>query len=105
MPEAHMSHKHTHTLQQIFQHPPAHHLEWHDVVALVKQTGDVHEQPNGSLKFTLNGVSEVFHPSHGKDVSDADQVLAIRHFLEKAGFHKDGTIASAASVEGEADAT
>ena len=95
MQETHMSHKHTHTLQQIFQHPASHNLEWHDVVALVKHSGTVHEEENGHLTFTLNGISEVFHPSRDKkDVSDVQQVLELRRFLERAGFHKDGAITS-----------
>jgi len=100
MQEAHLSHKHSHTLQQIFQHPASHNLEWHAVVALVKDSGVVHEEGNGRLTFTLNGITEVFHPSHGKkEVSDAQQVWAIRSFLERAGFHKDGTIAVQESDE------
>ena len=94
MHESHLSHKHSHTLQQIFQHPASHNLEWHDVVALVKDSGIVHEEDNGHLTFTLNGISQVFHPTRDKkDVSDVQQVLDIRHFLESAGFHKDGSIA------------
>ncbi len=93
MHETQVSHKHTHTLQQIFQHPPSHNLEWHNVVALVKDSGTVHEGDNGSLTFTLNGITGVFRPTHDKkDVSDVQQVLDLRHFLESAGFQKDGVI-------------
>ena len=92
MQETHLSHKHTHTLQQIFQHPASHNLAWHDVVVFIKESGTVQEE-SGRLTFTLNGVSEVFHHSHGKEVADVQQVAELQHFLEKAGIKKDGTIA------------
>ena len=93
MHETQLGHKHSHTLQQIFQHPASHNLEWHSVVALVKDSGTVHEDGNGHLTFTVHGITEVFRPAHDKkSVSDVQQVLDIRHFLERAGFQKDGTI-------------
>ncbi len=93
MHQTQLNHKHTHTLQQIFQHPASHNLEWHHVVALVRDSGTVHEEDNGHLKFTINGITEVFQPTHDrKEVSDVQQVLDLRHFLERAGFQKDGTI-------------
>lgn len=101
MHEAQLSHKHIHTLQQIFQHPATHNLEWHSVVALVKDNGTVHEEDNGRLTCTLNGITEVFHPVHGKkDISDVQQVMDIRQFLERAGFHKDGKIDQPDHVSG-----
>ena len=93
MPDSHMSHKHSHTLQQIFQHPASHNLGWHEVIALVKHSGTVQEEANGHLVCMLNGVSEVFKRSHDKDVADVQQVLDIRNFLERAGVDKDGSIA------------
>jgi len=83
-----MSHKHAHTLHQIFQHPTVHNLEWHDVVALMKHLGTVEQENNGNLLVTLNGVSQVLHHSQGKEISDVQQVLALRHFLESAGHGK-----------------
>jgi hypothetical protein len=87
-----MSHKHSHTLQQIFQHPASHNLKWHDVVALVEHSGTVQEEANGNLIFLLSGVTEVFHRPKSKDVADVEQVLDIRRFLESAGVDKDGTM-------------
>ena len=92
MHENQISHKHIHTLQQIFQHPASQNLEWHSVVALVKDSGTAHED-NGIHTFTLNGVTDTFRPAHDKkELSDVQQLLALRHFLERAGFEKDGTI-------------
>jgi len=102
MPTSHIGHKHAHTLQQVFQHPASHNLQWHDVIALVKESGTVHEEENGRLTCMLNGVSEVFHPSRDKkDVSDVQQVMDIRHFLERAGFKKDGSIAQPNGAEAD----
>jgi hypothetical protein len=92
MHATHMSHKHSHTLQQIFQHPASHNLKWHDVVALVEHSGSVQEEANGNLIFMLSGVTEVFHRPKSKDVADVEQVLDIRRFLESAGVDKEGTM-------------
>lgn len=104
MHEAHLSHKHTHTLQQIFQHPPSHNLEWRHVVALVKDSGTVHEEDNGRLTFTINGHTAEFHPGHDKkDVADVQHVLEIRQFLERAGFQKDGTMNHSETASDQGD--
>ena len=92
MQKTHLSHKHLHTLQQIFQHPASHNLEWHDVVALVNQLGTAQEGDNGHLTFTLNGISEVFKRSLAKDVTEIQEVLDIRRFLAQAGIKADGAI-------------
>jgi hypothetical protein len=92
MQETHLSHKCLHTLQQIFQHPASHNLEWHDVIALINHLGMVQEGDSGHLTFTLHGNSEVFKRSLEKDVAEIQQVLDIRRFLEKAGIKADGTI-------------
>jgi len=91
-----LNHKHLHTLERIFQHPTSHNLEWKDVISLVEHLGTVEEESNGRLRFTLNGVSEVFHRAQDKkDVSDVPQVLDLRKFLGGAGIDKDGTMAHA----------
>jgi hypothetical protein len=94
MSETHLTHKHAHTLQQIFQHPTTHNLGWHDVVALITHIGTVQEEANGNLALTINGVSEVFHRSRGKDLAGVDQVSALRQFCERAGVKQDGKIAA-----------
>jgi hypothetical protein len=106
MQDTHLSHKNAHTLQQIFQHPATHNLEWHNVVALITQIGTVREEDNGHLTLTLNGISEVCHRSKGKDIADVQQVVDLRHFLEKAGVNQAGKIASpegSATREGAAE--
>ncbi len=93
-----VSSRHTHTLGRIFQHPASHNLEWRDVIALIEQLGNVEEKENGHLTFTVNGISQVFQRSQEKDVSEIQQVLDLRHFLESVGVEKDGTITTEAAI-------
>jgi hypothetical protein len=75
---------HLRTYQAIFQHPVSHNLEWHDVYSLFRQLGRVEEEPNGNLKVTRNGQVLVLHPSRTKDVAETDELMALRHFLERS---------------------
>lgn len=78
-----LSAAHQHTFQTIFQHPVSHNLQWHDVYAMFRQLGQVEEESNGHFKVTLNGQTLVFSPPRKKDISDSDDVMKIRHFLER----------------------
>ena len=75
---------HQHTFDRIFQHPISHNLEWRDVHALLGEMGDVAKEHNGSLKVTRNGQTMVLHPTSKKDVAEMDEVMALRHFLERS---------------------
>ena len=75
---------HLRTYDTIFQHPVSHNLQWHDVYSLFRHLGQVEEEPNGHLKVTRNGQTLMLHGRHGKDVSDASEVMSLRHFLEKS---------------------
>jgi hypothetical protein len=44
----------------------------------------VEEEPNGNLKVTRNGQTMVLHPPRTKDVSETDEVMSLRHFLERS---------------------
>lgn len=72
---------HLRTYNRIFQHPLSHNLEWRDVKALFDEIGQIEQEPNGNLKVTRNGLHLVLHPEGAKDVSNADELMAIRHFL------------------------
>ena len=91
MQTAPLNHKYTHTLGQIFQHPASHNLEWRNVIALIEHLGTVEEKENGHLTFAVNGVSQVFQRSQKKDVSEIQQILDLRRFLESVGVEKNGT--------------
>jgi len=75
---------HLRTYQTIFQHPVSHNLGWHDVHALFRQLGEVEEEPNGNLKVTRNGQVLVLNPPRAKDVETTDEVIALRHFIERS---------------------
>jgi hypothetical protein len=75
---------HLRTYKTIFQHPVSHNLAWHDVHALFRQLGRVEEEPNGSLKVTRNGQTLVLRRPRTKDVSETDEVMSLRHFLERS---------------------
>jgi hypothetical protein len=75
---------HLRTYKTIFQHPVSHNLGWHDVHALFRHLGQVEEEPNGNLKVTRNGQTLVLHPPRTKDVSEEDEVMGLRHFLQRS---------------------
>ena len=75
---------HLRTYLAIFQHPISRNLGWQDVHALFRQLGEVSEEANGNLKVTRNGQTLVLHPPRTKDVSEKDEVMSLRHFLERS---------------------
>lgn len=75
---------HLRTYQAIFQHPISRNLGWHDVHALFGHLGEVNEEANGNLKVTRNGQTLVLHPPRTKDVLEKDEVMSLRHFLERS---------------------
>jgi hypothetical protein len=93
MQTVHLNNRHTHTIGRIFQHPASHNLEWRDVIALMEHLGTAKVHENGHLEFTVNGITQVFRRSPEKDVSEIQEVLDLRHFLENAGVDKDGIVA------------
>ena len=74
---------HWRTYETIFQHPVSHNLGWHDVHALLRQLGQVEEEPNGNLKVTRNGQTLVLPPTRTKDVAETDELMKIRNFLKR----------------------
>lgn len=82
----HLNNKHTDTLAALFAHPVGHNIRWEDVVSLVGAVGDVDEEHNGRVKFTIGGEPAWFHrPNHGSDI-DVQQVQDVRKMLSAAGF-------------------
>jgi len=75
---------HQRTYDRIFQHPISHNLEWRDVHALLGEIAQVTKEHNGSLKVTRNGQTLVLHPTSKKDVDQMDEVVGLRHFLERS---------------------
>ena len=81
---ASLSGSHLRAYQAIFQHPVSHNLGWHDVHALLRQLGQVDEEPNGNLKVTRNGHILILPPPRTKDVAETEELMALRHFLERS---------------------
>ena len=79
-----LSGSHLRTYNTLFQHPVTHNLGWHDVHALLRQIGEVVEEPNGSLRVTRHGEALVLHPVHSKDVGTTEEVMTLRHFIERS---------------------
>jgi hypothetical protein len=75
---------HLRTYNTIFQHPISHNLEWRAVHSLLGNLGQIAEEPNGNFKATRNGQILVLHPPRAKDVAEMDEIMALRHFLERS---------------------
>lgn len=75
---------HSRTYDAIFRHPIAHNIAWHDVHTLLSRLGELVEEPNGHLKATRNGESMVLPAARTKEVGSAEEVMALRHFLERS---------------------
>lgn len=75
---------HLRTYNTIFQHPISHNLGWKEVHALFRHIAVVEESPNGKLKVTRHGVSLTLNEPRTKDVADKEQLMALRHFLERS---------------------
>jgi hypothetical protein len=83
-PAPSLSGSHLRTYDAIFQHPMSHNLDWHAVRSLLAHLCEAVEQPNGNLRVTRNGQVLVLHPSRSKDVSEAEEIMSLRHFLERS---------------------
>ena len=75
---------HLRTYNTIFQHPISHNLDWREVHSMFKHLGEVTDESNGKLKITRNGQTLILHRPNTKDVANSDEVMALRHFLEKS---------------------
>ncbi len=76
---------HQGTYDAVFQHPISRNLQWRDVKAMLSSVADaVEEEHNGNFKFKKNGQTLVVHPPRRKDFSDVEELMAIRHFLERS---------------------
>ena len=82
-----MNHRHRMTLQKIFSHPIDTNIDWKRIRSLLVHLGaEMSEGRRGRVKVSLNGVEEVFSlPHHGHTVQDKNEIIQLRHFLERAG--------------------
>lgn len=82
--EMQMSKIHQTTYNAVFAHPIARNLQWHDVRSMLNAITDAEEEHNGNLKFTRNGETLTVHPPKHKDLSDIQELMQIRRFLERS---------------------
>ncbi len=83
-PPPSLSGAHQRTYRTIFQHPVSHNLEWRAVRALLAELGQIAEEPNGNLKVTRNGQTLVVFQPQTKKVAETEELMALRHFLERS---------------------
>lgn len=72
------------TYHTIFQHPVSHNLEWSHVHALLRHLGKVEIEANGNFKIMRNGQTLVLPAARTKDVAETDELMELRHFLERS---------------------
>ena len=76
---------HQRTLEQLFGHPISMNIRWKDVVHLLESLGADVSVVHGRQKVALNGHEATFRIPHGKTLDSKDEVVQVRHFLERAG--------------------
>lgn len=81
---------HRDTVTRLFEHPSSGNIEWREVQSLLESLGATTEEPDGALKVTLGGETELLHRPHGKDI-DVQMAVDLRRMLTRAGLAPDGT--------------
>jgi hypothetical protein len=81
-----LSTSHQKTYDHIFQHPLPHNLQWREVVSMLSAMPDTNatEDPDGKLKITRNGQSLTLHRPRTKDLTDTEELMQLRHFLDRS---------------------
>ena len=90
--EMQMSKVHETTYNALFAHPIARNLQWRDVRSMLSALTDV-EEHNGNLRFTRNGETLTVHLPKHKDLSDMEELMEIRHFLERSAVPAQAIVA------------
>ena len=80
---------HRKALEALFRHPPAHNLEWMDVVSLIERIGTVQEKGGNKFSFDVGGEHYSMHKPHTKELTSLE-VADLRHFLQRAGWSPEG---------------
>ncbi len=91
--EMQMSKVHETTYNAVFAHPIARNLQWRDVRSMLSALTDVEEEHNGNLRFTRNGEILTVHLPKHKDLSDMEELMVIRHFLERSAVPAQAIVA------------
>src|SRR6202011_4792077 len=85
--EPQLSGSHHKVYERLFQHPMPHNLQWREVWSMLNALTDAEarEEANGNLKVTRNGQTLTLHRPRGKDLADKQELMQVRHFLERSG--------------------
>jgi hypothetical protein len=81
----HLSNHHRKTLQQVFEHPVSHNIEWRAVLSLLESVGSVANSRGGKVAVTIGSRTEDFKTAGRKDL-DADEIVKLREMLATAGY-------------------
>jgi len=81
----HLSNHHRKTLQQLFEHPVSHNIEWRAVLSLLESVGSVANSSGGRVAVTIGSRTEDFKTAGRKDL-DAGDVVKMREMLATAGY-------------------
>jgi hypothetical protein len=87
-PPPRLSGRHRDTLRHVLARPSSRNVEWHAVVAMLREVGKVEERGAGVIEVTANGRTLMLPRPHGKDVS-TDDLVELRRFLEGLGYRDD----------------
>jgi hypothetical protein len=81
-PPASLNGSHLRTFEKIFAHPATHNLPWRDVFSLFTHLGAELTESKTNFHITLKGHVLVLPSPRTKEVSDVDDLVKLRHFLE-----------------------
>jgi hypothetical protein len=83
-----MNNRHHRTLEAIFAHPISANIDFKDVESMLSDLGaEIDNRSKARIGVTLNGHTAAFHHAHHS--LPKDEVVQIRHFLEKCGVSPD----------------
>jgi len=81
----HLSNHHRKTLQQLFEHPVSHNIEWRAVLSLLESVGSVANSSGGRIAVTVGSRTEDFKNA-GQKTLEAGDVVKMREMLATAGY-------------------
>jgi hypothetical protein len=92
-----LSSSHQKTYDRLLEHPLPQNLHWREVWSMLAALGGTEtvEDEKGTLKATRNGQTLVLHRPRTKDLADKDELLQVRHFLERS----DAAVPAPAGVD------
>ena len=76
---------HQGTYDAVFQHPIARNLQWHDVKSMLVHWPRKPRNTTAISNTPATARNATVHPPRRKDFSDVEELMQIRHFLERSG--------------------